>query len=154
MLRKHAPRHTTRAIGGLPFQGKHAGRKSAIASIALLAASLVIARLQRHDPTPAPVIFFCAGWLVLYLWAVSLAGCKQCRADGLKCKAGGPRWVSAALLAIAMTATASFAVASTTVGERPAMAVSVTASSVLGDGPAGFFTAIRHWFDDQKVTAK
>jgi hypothetical protein len=100
MPRKHPPAPPYGAIGaGLPFRGRH-GPKLAIAiTLGLLVASLVAAWAGHEHPTPAPLVFFLASFLV-----VSFA---------LTVRQLGPRWAVAWIVQTALVAVLAVTVAAT-----------------------------------------
>jgi hypothetical protein len=100
MPRKHPPAPPYGAIGaGLPFRGKHGPKLATVVTLALMVASALVAALTYEHPTPAPLVFFLASFLV-----VSFA---------LTMRELGPRWAVAWIVQTALVAVLAVTVAAT-----------------------------------------
>lgn len=131
---KHAPTHDAGAIGGgLPFKGRHGKRNAILACTILVTASLVVGGLQRNSA--AAVLFFCGGWLCLYLRSAWDQGA---------------RWAVASTLALALASVASFTAAQTKTGDRPAQLVSASAAGGLGQVAPELRDCLVRWFTTRK----
>ena len=114
--RTHAPMP---AIGaGLPFRGRHGPKLATVVTMALVVASLVVAWAGHEHPTPAPVVVFLAGFLV-----VSFA---------LTIRQLGPRWAVAWIVQSALVAVLAVTVAATPDVQPRARIVPARAAVISG----------------------
>jgi hypothetical protein len=120
MRSKHPPAPPYGAIGaGLPFRGKHGPKLATVVTLALMFASLVIAWLTHDDPTPAPVVFFLASFLV-----ASFA---------LTVRQLGPRWAVAWIVQTGLVAVLAVTVAATPDVQQHARVAPARATTISAD---------------------